>query len=437
MSKKSNTVDFSAISEDKIGTGDPDVASGKALKGPSHKERKDMYQEGKKAMARAAMKKEASSSWKKKVGAMVALFFMCGVGMFQFLSAVYGFARGNGIENVDVKDTAKLKTVLFSGDPWLVYCVNNDTQNHRLPQVLEEGCLSIWSSYSMRTAILHCWEPTESGRSVAQRFKLNLKPPLSFVVANGNNPKMINFAGMKPEDLEKRVKPALDLSIARIDTLKKWPTHCTSRKTCIVIGHKNVAQRDHAQKMFPKAFLERHRGSRIVTLDTTFWQLKLGDAVMKTRVAQGKKGKSAEVICLSRDEGDQKKANSTHSGMFLGELDEDALDGFIQACENREGVVQLEKPPKINARPSKPKKVKAPPPPRPRPRPPPPPVKPKKAKVDSVGSRASLEEEEPLFEAVEEEEEQTQEEQTEEDEEDGGEEVEEGDDSSDDDEVEL
>jgi len=378
----------------------------RGLKGPSHKERQEMQKMGKKAMQAAAMRKEQSGSWLKKGGAIVALFMMCGAGFFQFVSAVYGFVRGNGIENVDIKDTAAVKSVLFGGDPWLVYCVSNETLYQRLPKVLEEGAFTLWSSHSMRTGILDCFTPTESGRSVAERFDFNRKPPLSFVVANGNKPRILNLAGIStPEDLEKRVKPALATpGVTKIDTLKKWPASCTSRKTCIVIGHKNQAQRTFAQDLFPKALLEKYRAARIVTLDTAFWQLKLGDAVMKTRVSTDKKGKTATVVCLSRDEGKKENSNATHSGMFLQDLEESAVDAFVQACQNREGVVQLEIPPKINARPSKPKKVKAAAPPRPRPTPPP--VKPKKAKVDSVGSRASLEQEEALFEAVEDEEEQ-------------------------------
>ena len=49
---------------------------------------------------------------------------------------------------------------------------------------------------------------------MAQRFKLNLKPPLSFVVANGNKPRTLGLTGIsKVEDLEKRVRPALALEI--------------------------------------------------------------------------------------------------------------------------------------------------------------------------------------------------------------------------------
>ena len=49
---------------------------------------------------------------------------------------------------------------------------------------------------------------------MAQRFKLNLKPPLSFVVANGNKPRTLGLTGIsKGEELEKRLRPALALEI--------------------------------------------------------------------------------------------------------------------------------------------------------------------------------------------------------------------------------
>ena len=61
---------------------------------------------------------------------------------------------------------------------------------------------------------------------MAQRFKLPLKPPLSFVVANGNKPRVVTLTGLsKPEDLEKKLKPLLALEIKRIDALKQSGPH--------------------------------------------------------------------------------------------------------------------------------------------------------------------------------------------------------------------
>lgn len=385
---------------------DPRMEKGRAqtaskldgMKGPSNK---DIKQERKADIQRRMAKESQKVSWKKQLGTLAAVLLICGAGLFQFLSTVWGFMQGSGVTNIDIRDTAQLKAVLFSGEPWLVYCVNNETATQRLPKVLEDSAVGLYSSLGVKTGVLGCWDATESGRSVAQRFKLNLKPPLSFFVTNGNKPRKISLVGLsKVEDIEKKLKPAMKLETSRIDTLKKWPSLCTSRKTCVVIGHKNSAQRDFALKLF-KPLQATHRAARIVTLDTAFWQLKLGDAVMETRGAKAK-GKGADVLCLSRDSAE---GNATHSGVFLQDLDATSAESFMQACEVRSGLVKLEATPRIKARPSKPRKV-TPPSPSPRPSPPPPASKPReptKGNVDRVGSREALENEEAAFEAVDEE----------------------------------
>lgn len=140
--------------------------------------------------------------------------FICGVGFISFLFTISDVIVGNGIVHLDVQDTAKLKTVLFGGEPWLIYCINADTENYPLPKVLEESARSLWRSSGLSVGVLKCWDETSSGRSVAQRFKLNLKPPLAFVVANGNKPKTLRLTGIsKADDLEKRIRPALALEI--------------------------------------------------------------------------------------------------------------------------------------------------------------------------------------------------------------------------------
>merc|ERR1711904_639840 len=90
-----------------------------------------------KAMKKRSGGKEEKVSLKKKIGGIVAILFLCGVGLFNFLETVFGALMGTGITVLDVRDTARLKEVLFGGEPWLVYCVNNQTVNQRLPKVLE------------------------------------------------------------------------------------------------------------------------------------------------------------------------------------------------------------------------------------------------------------------------------------------------------------
>lgn len=422
--KKTNSVDFTYLGDKKVEKGKKQlIEESAAWKKPAHKERQEQQKEVIKKVKKAQAQVHDKVSWKKRMGGIVAILFLCGVGLFQFIMQVSNVIMGSGVSVLDVQDTATLKRVLFGGDPWLIYCVDNVTESQKLPQVLTESSWSVKRSTGLRMGTLRCWETTESGRSVAQRFKMKLKPPLTFVVANGNKPRALNLVGIsKPEDLEKRVKPALTLEIKRIGTLKSWPTLCTSRRACVVIGHRQTAQRDTATTLL-KPLQESHRGVQVVTLDTSFWQLKLDPVLMATRPGAGGEGsKRADILCLGRKDG---SANATYLGRFLDSLDSSAASDLMTACGQQSGLVEMKEAPKIKARPAKPKKA-APTTPRPAaPRPSPPAARPKEKKtnVDHVGSREKMErEEEELFEAVDEGAEEEESEQ--EAEEDDGDEVE-------------
>ena len=177
----------------------------------------------------------------------------------------------------------------------------------------------------------------------------------------------------------------------------------------MVIGHKNQAQRDTATNVL-KPLHSSFRALQMVTLDTSFWQLKLEEALMATR---NKDKGGADVLCLTRE--DVPGGNSSYGGFFLQSLEAGSAKVFLQACLDHSSPVALKASPKIKARPSKPKKVtpptpKAPQAPKARAAPAPLQRKAKKGSVDQVGSRESLESEEPLFEAVEEDEEEEEEE---------------------------
>lgn len=410
----SGSVDFNYLKDPKLEKGKKKMKeqAESEWKGPSSKDRKaqQVSEKAQKAAMKRSTGKEEKVSWKKRIGGFVALFMMCGVGLFQFLESMFG-AFGAGITVLDVKDTARLKDVLFGGKPWLVYCVNNQTVNQRLPKVLEDSSSTLWSNLGLQVGTLPCWDPTESGRSVAQRFKFRNSPPLTFLVANGNKPRIMNLVGVnKAEDIEKKAKPALKLDAHRIDTLKRWPTFCTKSRTCIVIGHKTQTQRDEALTII-RPLMESHRAVKVVTLDTSFWSLKLDDEVLKRKPPRIKGSYRADVLCLARMDGT--KGNTTHSGDFLTELDSSYASAFFTACEKQEDLVKIGVPPRIKAKASKPKKVHAPPVPVPRKAPAPAkgPKDPRSsggssgAKIDRVGSRATMEAaeaEEALFEAVEE-----------------------------------
>jgi len=397
-------------------------------KGPSSKERKQEAESEKAQRAAKKMRalgKEAPASRGKQIGGCVALCAMFGAGAFQFLETMMGAMMGNGVTMLELQDTVKLKEVLFGGEPWLIYCVTNDTRKHRLPRVLEEHAHTVKSSIGLNIGVLSCWDQTDSGRSIAQRFKLSLRPPLSFVVANGNKPSIVNLGGVsKAEDLERKAKLPLALSTNKISSLKDWPALCTTKSTCVVIAYKQFQQRDSALALITP-MLTSHRSLKIVTLDTSFWSLKLSDSVMNRRPEQVKGSYRADVLCLAREEAAITKAtNATHRGDFVQELDSSTLSSFFTACEKRADLVQIGVPPKIRAKTPKkkaPTVIKATSPPNKEEegawrttKAPSPATKPKDPrsdgaetgkKLDPVGSRAAMEkaaEAEALFEAVEE-----------------------------------
>eukprot|EP00929_Paragymnodinium_shiwhaense_P008337 TRINITY_DN112289_c0_g1_i1.p1 TRINITY_DN112289_c0_g1~~TRINITY_DN112289_c0_g1_i1.p1 ORF type:complete len:434 (+),score=153.17 TRINITY_DN112289_c0_g1_i1:189-1490(+) len=413
MGEKTKSVDFGYLNDGKLDKAADSVAEdAKNWKGGSSKERKEERAKEKEMKKKMMMRRqqEESSNFKKKVGGCCAIVFMTGVGLFSFLSTVYDAVIGDGVYRLDIADTGKLKTVLFGGDPWLIYCVDNRTEKMKLPEVLTESTTPLWRNLGTQVGVLHCWDETASGRSIAKRFNLKLTPPLQFVVANGNKPKKLDLVGLsKPEDLEKKIKPWMEVSIDKVDTLKKWPALCTGRRTCVIVGHKQQAQKDTALNVI-KPLIENHRGTKFVTIDTAFWQLKLDEKLLQTRASK-EASKGADVLCLARDEPKAAGGNATYSGTFLKDLSASAVSSFVKACESRSGLVETAAAPKFSARKTKPKKVKPPTPRPPTPRPPTPPAErpqPRpRGNVDSVGSRASMEkqaEQEALFEAVDEDE---------------------------------
>eukprot|EP00933_Yihiella_yeosuensis_P021165 TRINITY_DN16820_c0_g1_i1.p1 TRINITY_DN16820_c0_g1~~TRINITY_DN16820_c0_g1_i1.p1 ORF type:complete len:408 (+),score=87.82 TRINITY_DN16820_c0_g1_i1:79-1302(+) len=365
---------------------------------------------GKKAKNRSpqsqrALDEELRHKRKQQFLGCVALLFMFGVGAAGVILQIYEAARGDGATRIDFQDTASLKKVLFSGEPWLIYCIDNSTARYPLPKVIQEGSSELWSTLGMQVGVLNCFDKTSSGRSVAERFKMKRTPPLSFVVANGNNPRVFSWGGVsKPEDIIKKVQPALVLSQPQIKALKSWPSYCTSKKSCVVVGHKNDAQRTHAKNVI-KGLQEQHRTLKVVLLDTSFWALKLEEQLLASR-----KGKSsgATLVCLTRKAPEDGGKNTTFAGSLLTDVDASSAATFFKNCADQKDQVPLKAAPKISARSRKEKaKVVTPeawrdpsPPPSKRTKPAPPP--PEKGNVDRVGSRDAIQDEDPLFWSAEE-----------------------------------
>lgn len=383
----------------------PDPAA--AFKGVSRKEEKAAAAEGKRAMQARARRGEEKVSWRKKAAGIGAILFLCGAGLMQAILSVAKIASGSNVHGpFDPLDTAKMKDVLFGGDPWVVYCVDNVTVNQRLPKFLEEGA-ELLHSEGVKLAVIPCWEKMASGKTLADRFKFRPKPPVMFSVVNGDSPKLLNVGTMgEGKDLLKQVDmKKMKPRISPVQKLKAWTGSCTSRRACVVLGYKKMPALDAAKKVM-EPLLPEFRSMRVVSVDTSFWQVKLEDNLLAVRPqTEGKKKDRVEVFCLARGEG-----NSTFGGFYHeDELSAGGLRSFMNSCKNAgtelpEQFVETKGSPKIMARPTKPKVVT----PEPykdksRPSPSPKPKAPPEKKRDYVGSRQKMEDnDEKIVEDVEE-----------------------------------
>lgn len=312
----------------------------------------------KKARFEKAMKENESIEFKRKCMNFVCLFFMFAGGGATVFGTIYSATMGDGVVRLDVNNIAEVKDVLFGGDPWLIYCVDNQTANYPVPAVLGASAWDLRSTIGVKVGVLDCFQTLDSGRSIAQKFGFGHNPGMSFAIANGEKPRQVNLVGVhKSEELERMIKPALSVQSVKIDTIGKWPK-CSGRRACVMIGHKTAEAREKALNVF-KPLLDNHRGVKVVTLDTSFWALKLGDAVLKRRPKINTM-EAVDVMCIARPEGHTDRGpNETHSGTFLQKaLDASSASSFMTACDKHQDLVVWGVEPKIAAKTKKKAKPK-------------------------------------------------------------------------------
>merc|ERR1711907_557349 len=98
---------------------------------------------------------------------IVALFVVGGI--FSFVATMSDFMAGSRVSILDINDMAKVKDVLFGGEPWLIYCVDEKYMDKHLPKFLEESAPKLYSSLGVNTGVLDCFKTLGSGRNVAQK----------------------------------------------------------------------------------------------------------------------------------------------------------------------------------------------------------------------------------------------------------------------------
>jgi len=322
---------------------------------------------------------------------------------------------------VDVANTDWLKEVLFGGEPWVLHCVDgraSEPPEQQLPAIFQEAAVQLKSLASF--GLLDCWQRTASGKTLAHRFDFP-KPPVTFAVANGDPPALVDVQGMaKPWQLRRKLQGLVQASVARIGDPKSFKSFCTSRRACLVVGFKAARTLASAMRLL-NPVLEHHRGVRAVAVDTSVWKVQLDKSLAATKPKRkGKQPKEqAEMLCISRQSGSSWQGAWLKAPADDAPPTEEALGSFLERCSKGSGMLAMTGPPSIAQRPpEQPPRPRAPPPsstapgpaaagkgrgraPTPSPRSVP--GRGARARKDHVGSRRTLPEDEPLFSAVEEE----------------------------------
>jgi len=228
----------------------------------------------------------------------------------------------NKLPVVEVEDTAALKEVFLSGNPHVVHCVSETTIESGTPDRINELYLS-GAIKGLKFARINCWKATESGKTLADRFKLPRFDPVSITVANTLPAKVIKVK-TTAEKVEKQVLEQIKPEAVPIKSIQAWEKHCRKRTKCLIVsGRKGVGRMEGVDKIVPA--LENHRSIRAVNVDTGFWQVKLEDAVLATR-PEKEKG-VADAICIV------KRENGEIFGKFLPTWEEADITQFVADCD--------------------------------------------------------------------------------------------------------
>lgn len=264
------------------------------------------------------------------------------------------------IVSVDVKNTDWLKEVLFGGKPWLLYCDDKkSTSRMPMPSLFQESAIQLNGMATF--GVLDCWERTASGKTLAHRFDFP-KPPVIFAVANGDPPLVVDMGGLtKPWQLRRKMNPHLRPNVTRIDSPQTFKALCTSRRACLMVGFKAAPMLADTLAVL-QPVLEDHRGVRAVAVDTSVWKVKLDDklAATKPKKKDGQKEQST-IICVARQGGGQSRA-----GAFLRLTGDTALKAehlseFLDRCEKGKSLVPMTEAPQISFRKGEVPKYKPPP----------------------------------------------------------------------------
>ena len=174
-------------------------------------------------LVKAPSRKGDSSQLAVLGGGGVALALLLGGGYYLF---------GSKTTAVSVGDTATLKRVFYSGEPWLIECSTS-----RSATVVREAEGELKAG--VRTAVLNCHEKLPSGLSTLQRFKLSAWPkgPTVLMAANLEKPQVAPpAAAASGAALAKWANARAAPRVVAPSSGKQFEQNCLRKKWCVQLS---------------------------------------------------------------------------------------------------------------------------------------------------------------------------------------------------------
>lgn len=145
------------------------------------------------------------------------------------------------IVDIDVTDTAKLKRVLFSGEPWLLQCYSGIPHvGQHLPRPYRVDPILMQSLANMRglikAGVVDCEAMLPSNKSLVEKFGLVRRTqPLMLLASGFKKPQQLpSNAVSSAYTVTAWVKPKAEPKVWKVSTQKSLQGACSGPKTCLL-----------------------------------------------------------------------------------------------------------------------------------------------------------------------------------------------------------
>ena len=204
---------------------------------------------------------KASEAAKKSGDTNLAITVM--VGVAAVAAGGYFFFMRSKVVALSPSDSAKLKSVFYSGEPWLVECTK--TKNASPMVYAAESLLK-----GVQIGTLDCSAPLPSGKTTFEKFKINPPSygPVLLAAANTERPQLVPRNTLTDKDLAPWVKGATKAKLYQPSSGTQFDSQCVRKPWCLVVLTASGRLAD-AERGALQSLAEKERRLRIVKVDAS------------------------------------------------------------------------------------------------------------------------------------------------------------------------